>query len=83
MSEIKTLRGFHIGVEHKKEPVIPEGEDNGAPDVVDVWTLVFTEVQPPTGNQYQISFERESRDEIVRKLTGGVVLAGGQFPKLP
>jgi hypothetical protein len=82
MSEIKTLRGFHIGVEHEKQPEAPAGEENGGVEMVDIWTLVLTEVSPPTNNQYRIGFRRDARDEIVRALTGGVVLAGGDLPNL-
>jgi hypothetical protein len=56
----------------------PEG--NGEPRQVDVWTLVFTDRQ--SGDQFRIAFREDTRDELVRQLTGGIVLAGGNLPKL-
>lgn len=46
----------------------------------DVWTLVF--IEGGTGNLVKYTFRRDVRDDIVRKLTGGVVLAGGELPRL-
>lgn len=66
------LQGWNIGV-HKQPG--PAGQD-------DIWTLIFTETKPPTGDQIIFSMNREVRDHIVRELTGGIVLAGGELPKL-
>ena len=55
-----------------------EQEQNG--DFTDVWTLVFQE--QGTGNQIMFAMRRDARDELIRQLTGGLVLAGGEFPKL-
>jgi len=49
-------------------------------EVVDVWTLVLTDRQSP--HRVQIAFRREARDELVRQLTGGLILAGGELPKI-
>ena len=52
-------------------------EERGA---AETWTLVFRE--QGSGNQIVFAMRREARDELVRQLTGGVVLAGGEFPQL-
>lgn len=72
----QTLAGYHI--QAVKGTELDENE-NGA-EVVDVWTLILTDVR--SGDQIQIAFRREARDELVRQLTGGVVLAGGELPRL-
>lgn len=46
----------------------------------DIWTLVF--VEKNTGNLIKYPFRRDTRDELVRKLTGGIVLAGGELPNI-
>lgn len=48
--------------------------------MAEVWVLEFQERN--TGSQILFSMRRETRDELVRQLTGGLVLAGGEFPKL-
>ena len=55
-----------------------EQEQSG--DFSDTWTLVFREKD--SGNQIVFAMRRDARDELVRQLTNGVVLAGGEFPKL-
>lgn len=72
------LLNQHIGVEHGKE-LQPIG-GNGELAEVERWTIVFTD--RATGDQVRIGFGRDARDEIVRQLTGGVVLAGGDLPKV-
>lgn len=65
------LRGWTLTVE--KQMVV--GED-------DEWVLVFTEKYPPTGDEIRFEMNRETRDAVVRGLTDGIVLAGGDLPKL-
>lgn len=55
-----------------------EGEETL--EVVDTWTIILTDRQ--SRDQIRIAFRREARDELVRQLTGGVVLAGGELPKI-
>jgi hypothetical protein len=74
------LAGWNVHVEKR---TIQQQGDNGAPVDVEGWALVFTEMAPPTGNKIQYAFGREVRDFIVRGLTGGIVLHGGELPKLP
>lgn len=77
MPEIVTLVGYNMQARKGTEVE----ERDGSPDgVVDIWELVFTSMT--TKDQIRISFRREARDELVRQLTGGVVLAGGELPKL-
>lgn len=77
MPIIHQLVGYHIQAVKGTEM---EERDGQAQGVVDVWMLIFTDRQ--TGEQTRISFRREERDELVRQLTGGVVLASGDLPKV-
>lgn len=65
------LRGWSVGVRKEHAP----GQD-------DVWVLFFTEKFPPTGDEITFEMDRETRDAVVRGLTDGIVLAGGDLPKL-
>lgn len=78
MPRITNLVGWHMAAVKGKEQDVAEG--NGEPEMVDVWMLVFTDRQ--TNDQIRISFREEARDALVRQLTGGIVLAGGNFPKV-
>lgn len=53
----------------------PEG-----PAMIDLYELAL--IDKTTGDQIRIKFDKSTRDHIVRGLTGGVVLAGGELPKL-
>lgn len=66
------LRGWAIQVETQYVPDQEESE----------WVLVFTEKFPPTGDEIRFEMNRDTRDEVVRALTGGVVLFGGELPKV-
>lgn len=76
MSRITTLVGWHLGVAKSREL----DETDGGAEVADVWTLILTD--RATRDQIQIAFRRDTRDELVRLLTDGIVLAGGNLPKL-
>lgn len=76
MPVIQTLAGYHLAAVKGTEL----DEKDGGPEVVDVWTLVLTDMV--SRDQIRISFRRDTRDELVRQLTGGVVLAGGELPRL-
>ena len=72
MPRIENLVGFHMqGV---------KGTEMESDGVVDVWMIVLTDRQ--SGDQIRVSFRKDARDELVRQLTGGIVLAGGELPKL-
>lgn len=73
------LRGWNVGVERVK---IRERGDNGEWRDAEGWALVFTEVIPQTANTITFKMSRDLRDAIVRDLTGGIVLAGGELPKI-
>lgn len=75
---VVTLVGQHLAAE--KGTDMRPGE-NGDPEVFDMWTIVMTD--RGTGDQHRISFTRDTRDELIRQLTGGIVLAGGELPRLP
>ena len=69
--KITRLRGWQVRVQ--KEHIV--GED-------DLWVLVFTETFPPTGDELRYEMDRDTRDAVVRGLTDGIVLAGGDLPKV-
>ena len=73
------LRGWNVGVERVK--IVERGE-NGDPKEAEGWALIFTEVIPGTGNTIIFKMGRDLRDAVVRELTGGIVLAGGELPKI-
>ena len=81
MPRTEILSNFHIqAVKSQETDIIPGENGEESLEVVDVWTLILTDRQSP--HRIQIAFRREARDELVRQLTGGVVLAGGEFPKI-
>lgn len=69
--KITRLRGWGVHIEKSMHA----GDD-------DEWILVFTEKFPPTGDEIRFEMNRETRDAVVRGLTDGIVLAGGDLPKL-
>lgn len=73
MPIIQMLVGYHLQAVKGSEP-----DTDGTP--VDVWTLALTNME--TRDQIRIQFRQDARDELVRQLTGGIVLAGGQLPNL-
>lgn len=74
-----SLHNQHIGVERGTELDSQQSQQDGAPVIVDTWTLVFTD--RTYHDQYRITFRRDARDSLVKDLTGGVVLAGGELPR--
>lgn len=75
-----TLNGWNVGVEKAQIETAPIGD--APPQTAEGWTLRFTEVLQPTGDQIAFTFGREVRDMLVRELTGGIVLHGGELPRL-
>lgn len=76
MPRVEILDNFHLAALKGME--VDEGRDETS--AVETWMLVLTD--RVSKDQIRISFRREARDELVRQLTGGVVLAGGEFPKV-
>lgn len=76
MPKVTELYNHHMQARHWQEPV----EKDGSVENVDVYEMIFSDRQ--TGDVTRIKFEREARDELTRQLTQGIVLAGGQFPKV-
>ena len=76
------LQGWNIQVQ--RQQIMAPNPDGAPTDLVPTegWALVFTEMIPQTGDTIQFVFGREVRDAIVRELTGGIVLHGGELPKL-
>ena len=80
MPRTEILSNFHIQAVKSQETEITDENGSEGLQMVDVWTLILTDRQSP--HRIQIAFRRAARDELVRQLTGGVVLAGGEFPKV-
>ena len=80
MPRVEILSNFHIQAIKSQETEITDENGSEGLQMVDVWTLILTDRQSP--HRIQIAFRREARDELVRQLTGGVLLAGGEFPKV-
>jgi hypothetical protein len=80
MPKAIALVNQHIGVERGSELDSEESEKSGAPVSVDTWTIVYTD--RTYGDSIRVTFRREARDALVRQLTGGVILAGGDLPKV-
>jgi len=77
MPRVEILDNYHMAAMKGME--VDENRD-GEASAVETWMLVLTD--RASRDQIRISFRREARDELVRQLTGGVVLAGGEFPKV-
>lgn len=77
MPQVHQLVGYHMQAVKGSEV---EEQDGQAQGMVDIWMLVFTD--RASGEQIRISFRKDARDELVRQLTGGIVLAGGDLPKV-
>lgn len=76
------LTNHAMGVIEGQRQSTPEEDaaNSGNPHTVKTWTQVF--VDRDNGDRIELTFERAVRDDLVRQLTGGVVLAGGEFPKI-
>ena len=72
------LQGWNVSVEKTTIQAAPASGGGDAPG----WVVVFTEVVPPTGNTIRFAMGREARDYVVRELTGGIVLHGGELPSI-
>jgi hypothetical protein len=64
------LFGWNVNVVRGKE--LHDGE------LVDTWTLFFDDTQ--TRNQIVFAMNLKTRNELIRQLTGGLVL-GGEIPQ--
>jgi hypothetical protein len=73
---VEILENFTMGAVKGQEIEERERETSA----IETWTLIFVDRQ--TGDQIRIGFRREARDELVRQLTGGIVLAGGELPRV-
>ena len=72
------LLGWNIQAGKESEPGT---DDDGNPIIVDAYYIAYQEHN--SGDIIHIAFTEEVRDVIVRQLTGGIILAGGNLPKLP
>ena len=78
MATVENLVGWNVAAVKGTETEMRDGE----PHAVEAWRLIFMETVPPSGNQIVFSMRKDTRDELVRQLTGGIVLSGGELPKL-
>lgn len=80
--KITILQNHHMQVQKGTRLATPD-EKAANPDVeqIDIWNMVFTDNR--TGDVTQIAFEREARDEMVRQMSSGIVLAPAGIPKPP
>ena len=74
MPKAVTLVNQHIKVEKGTDIDGPASDESGAPVVHEMFTLVFTDRS--YGDQIRISFTKETRDQIIKDLMGGIVLGG-------
>lgn len=80
MPKITTLVNHMVMVEKGREPADPKAQGNGNAEMVDTWTIVM--MDRATGDVLRLGMKRDLRDEIVRQLTGGIVISGGELPQL-
>lgn len=74
MPKVVTLVNQHISVEKGSEIDAQASEQSGAPVVQEMYTIVLTD--RTYADQIRISFNKETRDEVVKNLMGGIVLGG-------
>jgi hypothetical protein len=67
----------HIGADKRK---VPRKGESGDVVYEDEWCIIYTD--RASGDQIMACFPRDVRDEVVKQLTGGIVLAGGELPRL-
>ncbi len=77
MAKHEILEGWNVGASKTQVPVPGK---NGQPAIEERWVLDF--VENGTDNRISFLMNKETRDHVVRQLTGGIVLAGGDFPQL-
>lgn len=72
MPKAIALYNQHIGVQKGTEIDNKASEEEGSPVVREVWTFVFTD--KTYGDETRITFNKETRDQLVKDLMGGLVL---------
>ncbi len=77
MAKQEILQGWKVGATKVPFPVPIDG---GEPRIEERWNLGF--IENGTGNRISFLMDRDTRDHLIRQLTGGVVLAGGDLPTL-
>jgi hypothetical protein len=78
----KQIQLFNQHIEAKEgTKLVDNPEDPGAPLIEKMWTLTFSD--RTYMDQHIIEFGQDARDHIVKVLTGGIVLAGGDLPQKP
>lgn len=74
MASRRILANAEIDVRHRQ--AVPPGEERP----LDLWTLLITD--PDSLETIEVTVGKDTRDEIVSRLTGGIVLAGGELPNV-
>ena len=89
---VTELYNHHIGVERGQvpDPAATQTKfealggvanpDEMEPVMQDFWIVVFTDRDD--GSQIRVGLTRKGRDGLVQDLTGGIVLAGGELPRI-
>lgn len=79
MPKSTSLHNQHIQVE-KGQEVDPQSAGNGGVVMKENWTIILSD--RVYGDQFRVTIDKDTRNEIVQQLTGGIVLAGGEFPSV-
>lgn len=79
MARRTILTNAEIDVRHGQKPAAGFAEA-AAGGMVDLWTLIFAD--PDTAETIEITIGKGTRDVLVERLTGGIVLAGGELPNV-
>jgi len=77
VAEKRILLNHDMSVRHMSQPrENPAGEI----EVLELWTIVLQD--SVSGSTTEISFGKDTRNELINRLTGGIVLAGGELPNV-
>jgi len=74
----KDIRLFNQAI--KAEQGEEQDPDSAPGTMRDCWTIAF--IDKTYGDRMMITFTRETRDDLVRQLTDGRVLNGGELPSI-
>lgn len=77
--KIERLRGWNVGVERGQQ--IRQSADGTPESLEPIWILVFSEVNPPSGNSIVFEMNEETKDTLISMLKTGIVTAS-ELPRL-
>lgn len=70
--KITQLQGWNGQFIKQRQPSMGS---NGEVEIKEMWAFVMVEAN--TGDQIIFGFGEDTKDELVKQLTGGIVIAGG------